>query len=423
MKKTVLLISTVIILMTTKLVLSANLNTGERISITSTTLGEERNIQVLLPENYHSNTKATYPVIYLLDGDFAFHGVSGMLNFMANKGQLIPDVILVAIADKGTDKYRQYMTPAGLTAPLKKEDAGKAEEFLTFLTKEVKPYINRHYRAANNTILVGQSIGGLFVFNALLESPDAFEHFISMSPSIWLNDHAILNKAKTFIENDKHKTTSLYLSLGDENRTGIYGLIQLLDEAQPKHIRWHFSHYPNENHNSVGLVALRNNLKIIFSDWFISENKLSTITSADKLISHYQSLLLSLNISQPIPTPSIKSAIRSFYRQQKTDDIPTFMTKVKNELPASEQAFILMLASYTGYYDSPKSALKILQESESRFDNSIEYLKSIASTFEQLKQTKSAYNYYQKALSLAKRYKSNQWQINIIEAKLLKNKG
>ena len=308
MKKTVLLISTVIILMTTKLVLSANLNTGERISITSTTLGEERNIQVLLPENYHSNTKATYPVIYLLDGDFAFHGVSGMLNFMANKGQLIPDVILVAIADKGTDKYRQYMTPAGLTAPLKKEDAGKAEEFLTFLTKEVKPYINRHYRAANNTILVGQSIGGLFVFNALLESPDAFEHFISMSPSIWLNDHAILNKAKTFIENDKHKTTSLYLSLGDENRTGIYGLIQLLDEAQPKHIRWHFSHYPNENHNSVGLVALRNNLKIIFSDWFISENKLSTITSADKLISHYQSLLLSLNISQPIPTPSIKSA-------------------------------------------------------------------------------------------------------------------
>ena len=88
------------------------------------------------------------------------------------------------------------MTPAGLTAPFKKEDAGKAELFLTFLEKELKPYINSHYRAANNSILVGHSMGGLFVLNALLESPNAFDNFVSMSPSVWLNDHAIMAKAK-----------------------------------------------------------------------------------------------------------------------------------------------------------------------------------------------------------------------------------
>lgn len=407
--------------MISKSVLSVEFNIGKRVNITSEHLNEDREIQILLPESYHSNKTATYPVIYLLDGDYTFQGVSGMLDFMANKAQLIPDVILVAIADKGTNKYRQYMTPEGLVAPFKKDDSGKAKLFLNFLEKEVKPYINSNYRAASNSILVGHSIGGLFVLNALFESPNAFEHFVSMSPSVWLNDHAIMAKAKKFIEESKHEQASLYLSLGDETRQGVYGVLQLLDETQPKNIQWQFSLYPNENHNSVGLVALRSDLKTIFNGWFITDKQLSSTMSAESLLVHYQKLLLSLAINQPIPTPSIKSAIRYFYRQKKTDEIPAFMAKVKKELPASEQGFILMLASYVGYFESPKAALKILLKSEADFNYSVEYLKSIASIYEQLDNKKLALNYYEKAFKLTKKYKSNQWQINIIKAKLMEN--
>jgi tetratricopeptide (TPR) repeat protein len=244
-----------------------------------------------------------------------------------------------------------------------------------------------------------------------------------MSPSIWLNDHAIMAKAKSFVEKDENKPTSLYLSLGDENRQGIYGVLQLLDEKQPKNILWDFSHYPTENHNSVVLVALRKNLIQIFDGWRISDKELENTQSAEQIIKYYQDISLSLNVHQAIPTPSVKAAIRSFYRQKKTDDIPAFMEKVKSELPASEQAFILMLASYTGYFDSPKSALEILLESEERFKHSLEYIKNIASTYAQLEKKQLAVNYYEKALRLAKQYKKNQWQINIIEAKLLKHKG
>jgi len=408
-----------IILFTAQCSLAASLSIGERLKLNSTYLNEEREIQILLPENYQSNTGATYPVIYLLDGDYNFHGVSGMLDFLANKAQLIPDVILVGIADKGTDVYRQYMTPAGLTAPFKKEDGGKAELFLTFLEKELKPYINSKYRAANNSILVGHSMGGLFVLNALLESPNSFENFVSMSPSVWLNDHEIMTKAKGFIGKSKHKKTSLYLSLGDEERQGVYGVLQLLDESQPKNIDWHFAHYPSENHNSVNLVALRADLKNIFNSWRIPNKKLESSMTPEKILAHYQKVLSSLAINQPIPTPSIQSAIRYFYRQEKTGDIPLFMGQVKKLLPASEQAFIMMQASYVGHYDSPESALKILQGSENRFEHSVEYVKSMAVAYMQLKNTKMAINYYTKALTLAKAYKANQWQINIIEAKLL----
>lgn len=417
------LILTIIFLINSKFVFSTEFNIGERVNIASTLLDENREIQILLPESYHSNTKATYPVIYLLDGDYTLHGVSGMLDFMANKAQLIPDVILVAIADKGTNIYRQYMTPEELTAPFKKEDSGKAKLFLTFLEKELKPYISNHYRAANNSILVGHSIGGLFVLNALFESPNAFEHFVSMSPSVWLNNHGIMEKAKEFVGKSKHKPTSLYLSLGDENMTGVYGILQLLDEVQPQNIRWNFSHYPNENHNSVGLVALRNDLKAIFKGWFISDDELSSSMVAERLFQHYKELSSSLSINQPIPTPSIKSAIRYFYRQERTGDIPAFMSKIQKELPASEQGFTIMLASYVGHFDSPEEALKILQKAEKKFNHSVEYLISIASTYEQIGDQNLASKYYEKALNLAESYKNNQWKINILEAKLLKNKG
>lgn len=406
-------------LLTTQLSLKASASIGERLKIHSTYLNEEREVQVILPESYQSNKEANYPVIYLLDGDYVVHGVSGMLDLLANKAQLIPDVILVGIADKGTDKYRQYMTPAGLTAPFKKEDAGKAELFLNFIEKELKPYINSNYRSANNSILVGHSMGGLFVLNALLESPNAFEHFVSMSPSVWLNDHEIMTKAKDFVGKSKHKTTSLYLSLGDEERQGVYGVLQLLDESQPKNIDWHFSHYPSENHNSVGLVALRADLKKIFNTWHISDKELSSSMTPEQILAHYQKLSAKLAINQAIPTPSIKSAIRYFYRQKRPEDIPLFMAKMKKMLPTSEQAFIMMQASYIGYFDSPEPALNVLLAAESRFEYSIEYIKSIAVIYLKLNNTKMAIKYYTEALKLATLYKANQWQINIIEAKLL----
>ena len=174
-------------------------------------------------------------------------------DFLANKGQLIPDIILVSIADKGTEKYRQYMTPTKPSlSPSKK--SGKSELFLRFLEKELKPYIQSHYRAAHHSILAGQSIGGAFVLNTLTESPNAFDHLIAVSPAVWANDYAVWIKLN-FIENRYSLFRYIYLSA--RTRMGVYGILQLLDDALPQNIRWRFSHYPDENHNSVGLVATR----------------------------------------------------------------------------------------------------------------------------------------------------------------------
>lgn len=403
--------------------LAASFQLGERVSIESNVLSQTRELQILLPENYHANKATTYPVIYLLDGDYNMHGISGMLDLLANKGQLIPDVILVGIADKGTTQYRQFMTPADLT-PMNDKSSEKvdikqgAAEFLTFITDEVKPYIQKHYRTADNTTLLGQSMGGLFVLNALLEKPDEFNHYIAISPSVWVAEQGIVKKAKAKFSSSQHQPVNLFLSLADETRMGQYDFINLLDLGQPKNIQWSFKHYADENHNSIGLIAFRDNLKNIYKQWYISEKLLTKFNEPEDIVSYYHALLGEYKVNQVIPSASIKAMVRHHYRHNKLAELPAFIEAATKKLPASKQAFIAMQASYVSHFDSPEKALNLLLGIEKENVGSIDHLKAIASTYEKVGEQASALTYYKKALAVAKKQKANQWQLNILEDKI-----
>jgi predicted RNA polymerase sigma factor len=155
----------------------------------------------------------------------------------------------------------------------------------------------------------------------------------------------------------------------------------------------------------------------------VPEGELNQLKSPSQLLQYYTDKVATLALNQPIPSPSIRAMIRYFYQQKKTAEIADFMTQVKHMLPASEAAFVAMYASYAGHFDSPQSGLKILQKAERRFAGSVDYLKSIAVLYEQLKKPQQAFEYYDNALQLAKKQQARQWQINILEAKLLATKG
>jgi len=417
MKNRYIGIITTLILFIPILVSAKQFDLGERITINSVELNEERELQILLPENYQENLKASYPVIYLLDGDYNFHGVSGILDMLANKGQLIPDVILVGLADKGTEKYRKYMTPDNFDTPVKLNNKGNAAAFLAFINSEVQPFIKKNYRVSEHSSLFGVSVGGLFVLNALLETPDSFNNYISISPSVWVSDNAIVKKAKEKLVNDEHQPISLYLALADEVNMGQYDFINQLDITPLKNTTWSFKHYPDENHNSVGLIAFRDSLKKIFDGWYVAEKKLEKQTP-EETIRHYETLQAELGIQHAIPASVVHYIIRQHYRTDKGNKVSQFIANASKRLPASKQVLISKQASFAAYYDSPKKALELLKSVEHEFEHSITHVKDIAGIYEQLKDKKMATHYYQKALALAKKQNVNQWQMNIIQAKI-----
>jgi len=129
-------------------------------------------LYVYLPASYEMGT-ATYPVIYATDGDSAFPPEGRFVNFTKILQRRAIDAILVGIG--GTVRRKKdYVLPG-------------AKAYHEFITQELIPFIESHFRAdPKRRILSGLSLGGSFVVTSLfLEAPNTlfFSHYISAEGS------------------------------------------------------------------------------------------------------------------------------------------------------------------------------------------------------------------------------------------------
>ncbi|KTS20479.1 esterase [Methylobacterium indicum] len=150
---------------------------------------------------------AGWPVLYLLDGNAvtataidiervqaAYPDVTGITSRFAIVGIGYP----VAEAYDEVRRCRDYTPPPGRTYPPFTEGGpairtGGAEEFLRFITDDLKPAIEQRCRIdRSRQALFGHSFGGLFVLYALAHAPTSFSHWIAASPSIYWEDRAVL---------------------------------------------------------------------------------------------------------------------------------------------------------------------------------------------------------------------------------------
>lgn len=92
---------------------------------------------------------------------------------------------------------------------------GRAPQFLDFLTKEVKPFIEEEYEVAKEgSVLFGSSLGGLFTLYAMMERPDEFDAYISVSPAIWWGEGLLLSREEELASSWEDLDTTLFLAVG-----------------------------------------------------------------------------------------------------------------------------------------------------------------------------------------------------------------
>ncbi len=176
-----------IVLLTGTLCFGQDINIGIRDSVFSKILNEERELSIYLPPSYHSSPNQEYPVLYILDGDYNFQYVAGLLELEGGISERIPEMILVAISGKGSETYGKNCKPniEGL------EDKGNADEVADFIAQELIPFINSRYKTDGFEILSGHSLGGIFVINTALNHPKLFDRYIAISPALWWSENAI----------------------------------------------------------------------------------------------------------------------------------------------------------------------------------------------------------------------------------------
>jgi hypothetical protein len=266
----------------------------ESIRIRSDILDAERTVWVSTPPTYQHSGVA-YPVLYLLDGETHLPHAMGLLQFTSLYLRT-PEMIVVAIPHPNRS---QDLIPALDTSrSADGQIAVQSPRFLRFLTDELRPFIDNHYRTQPFTLLAGHSLGGLFAVSAFVDAAATFNAVLAISPSLYWNDHEVLNRARETLPRTNGHTRFLYVAMAEAEPPRIAEstreLVAALEENASPELWWQFDEFPNDNHLTVPYEALHRGLRAIFSDWTLPPtgltSRMAQTQSLEPLDEHYRTV-------------------------------------------------------------------------------------------------------------------------------------
>jgi len=245
--------------------------------IQSKELGEKRIVNIYLPAGYDPKDSIKYPVIYLLDGsaDEDFIHIVGLVQFnnfdWINQ---VPKSIVVGIAS--VDRQRDFTFPTSIEEQKKRfPKTGHSDKFLSFIEKELQPFMASKYKANDDKTLIGQSLGGLLATEVLLTKPGMFNRYIIISPSLWWDYGSLLDKNAALLEENYTQQTDIYIAVGKEGLTPTEVprvmevdanlLADKLKSAEKENLKIFFDYLPLENHATIMHQAVMNAFKLLYT--------------------------------------------------------------------------------------------------------------------------------------------------------------
>ncbi|MBC7931243.1 MAG: alpha/beta hydrolase [Rubrivivax sp.] len=191
-----------------------------------------RNVDVWLPAGYARGKRRRYPVVYMHDGQNVFDprtayggvewGVDETITRLVQSG-VLREAIVVGIWNS-PKRFAEYMprkaVPFSNTKDIKNialdtQDEIISDDYLKFLVRELKPFIDSRYRTMRdraNTFVMGSSMGGLISAYAISEYPRVFGGAACVSTHWPAGDGAGIEYLKTHMPDPR--THKLYFDYG-----------------------------------------------------------------------------------------------------------------------------------------------------------------------------------------------------------------
>ncbi|OYQ38380.1 hypothetical protein CHU92_05390 [Flavobacterium cyanobacteriorum] len=246
-----------------------------------------RNVEIWLPDEYFTDNKQKFPVLYMHDGQNVFNPETAMGNIAWEADNTAQKLIkdkkikpVIIVASWCTDRRFFEYYPEKAAKNLSGEDKAAmekvriqmgvvqsdymADEYLKFLTTELKPYIDKNYRTltdAANTAICGSSMGGLISLYAICEYPRIFGKAACVSthwPILFDNSNMNFSEAirKYVAENlPSPKNHSIYFDFGTETLDELYEIHQvkvddiMKDKGYTKGKNWVTRKFEGAAHN------------------------------------------------------------------------------------------------------------------------------------------------------------------------------
>jgi len=249
---------------------------------------EPRTVDVWLPDDYSAKKK--YAVLYMQDGKSLFDSniVWNHQEWMADetigrllKEKKINNCIVVGIYNTETARHLEYFPQKAFESLPKpqqdslfktnrssgvavfKENKLRSDNYLLFLTKELKPFIDSSFstlKDRKHTFIGGSSMGGLISLYAICEYPAVFGGAACISthwPGIFTIDNnpipgAIFEYLKWHLPDPKQH--QLYFDYGDATLDALYPPLQkqadqIIKARGYNNKNWKTIYFPGADHS------------------------------------------------------------------------------------------------------------------------------------------------------------------------------
>lgn len=237
---------------------------GHTDSLFSVELQEKTAINIYFPDGYSPDSATTYPVLYLMDGALSedFIHMAGLVRFSSFPWvNYLPPCILVGIV---SNERKRDLTFCPISSFIWPEwlhgysdayrNAGQSSRFISYIEKELIPYVEQNYKCNGKRTLIGQSLAGLFATEILLKKTALFNNYIIMSPSLWWGNESLLKDAPELLKSLPDSAVQIYIAVGKEGRImeqDARNLAKTIRKSGKKNVRLTFEYLPKEDHGTI----------------------------------------------------------------------------------------------------------------------------------------------------------------------------
>ena len=263
--------------------LTEPLSIGTSMTLYSEILQEDRVVYIHTPVGVE--TMENLAVVFVLDAFSQFQHTATTIDYLSAVMQgndKLPPAIVVGITNPNRNldltPFQAIIAKDSTTY----DNTGGGARFLDFITTELIPYIDDNYNTSPHRTLIGHSLGGLLVFQALLEKPEYFDNYLAHDPALGFGNRKfyrrILDSFKTLDLRDEY----LYVSSANNRPSTMTDKEFLVDtdhfleqmdkpnldfrncEARDWTIEIERKYYENEDHFSVPIVATLEAMQLFY---------------------------------------------------------------------------------------------------------------------------------------------------------------
>jgi predicted alpha/beta superfamily hydrolase len=229
---------------------------GETFTLTSKATGQSHEINIWTPPKMGEEDKQ-HPVLYLIDGglDQDFLHIAGLAQLSTINARYETPIVVGIRTSARYSQLTALMTDERYLPWNDDLKMGGADAFHRMIQEELRPLIEERFPHDGRRILMGESLAGYFIMREFLRYPDGFTHYISVSPSLWLDDRRLAREASALLAKHNAEPRKLYVTMADEGGTmqdGLDRVLKAIKEAGRKNLELVYIDRRNsERHSTI----------------------------------------------------------------------------------------------------------------------------------------------------------------------------